>query len=44
MVPGIYEYHSVPADQFILTIHSIKGECIYQSGTAGFIIPYCFPV
>jgi len=31
MVPGIYEYHSVPADQFILTIHSVKGECIYQS-------------
>jgi hypothetical protein len=32
MVAGMYEYHTVPTDQFILTIHSTKGECLYQSG------------
>jgi hypothetical protein len=29
----MYEYHTVPTDQFILTIHSTKGECLYQSGS-----------
>ena len=32
MTPGIYEYNTVPSDQFILTIHSSKGDCLYQSG------------
>ncbi len=29
----MYEYHTVPTDQFILTIHSTNGECRYQSGS-----------
>ena len=32
MIPGMYEYNIVPSDQFILSIHSDTGGCIYQSG------------
>ena len=32
MIPGMYEYNTVPSDQFILSIHSDTGGCIYQSG------------
>jgi len=35
MVPGMYEHNTVAADQFILTIHSTKGECLYQSVLGG---------
>ena len=35
MVPGIYEYNTVPANQFIVTIHSSKGDCLYQSVLGG---------
>jgi len=34
MTPGIYEYHSVPADQFIVSIHCGE-ESVYQSVLGG---------
>jgi hypothetical protein len=39
-----YEYHTVPTDQFILTIHSTKGECLYQSGSRSLYIALQIPV
>ena len=35
MVPGMYEYHTVPTDQFIVSIHNSKGDCLYQSVLGG---------
>eukprot|EP00090_Calanus_glacialis_P001049 TRINITY_DN10747_c0_g1_i1.p1 TRINITY_DN10747_c0_g1~~TRINITY_DN10747_c0_g1_i1.p1 ORF type:complete len:818 (-),score=118.10 TRINITY_DN10747_c0_g1_i1:399-2852(-) len=35
MVPGIYEYNTVPSDQFIVSIHNSKGDCLYQSVLGG---------
>ncbi|XP_023331930.1 non-lysosomal glucosylceramidase-like isoform X2 [Eurytemora carolleeae] len=35
MIPGMYEYNTVPSDQFILSIHSDTGGCIYQSVLGG---------
>jgi len=35
MIPGIYEYNTVPADQFIVSIHNSKGDCLYQSVLGG---------
>ena len=36
VVPGIYEYHSVPADQFLVSIHGAGGgEALYQSVLGG---------
>lgn len=31
MRPGMYEYHTVQANQFIVTIKDVKGDTIYQS-------------
>ena len=35
IVPGQCDYNSVPADQFIVTVHNIKGDCVYQSVLGG---------
>ena len=36
MTPGMYEYHTVPADQFIVSIHPAEGgNCLYQSVLGG---------
>lgn len=36
VVPGIYEYHTVPADQFLVSIHGAGGgAALYQSVLGG---------
>ena len=35
LVPGQCDYTSVPADQFIVTVHNMKGDCLYQSVLGG---------
>ena len=31
VVPGQCDYQTVPADQFLVTVHSSSGDCVYQS-------------
>ena len=35
LVPGQCDYTTVAADQFILTVHNTKGDCVYQSVLGG---------
>ena len=35
VVPGQCDYSSVPADQFLVTVHNTKGDCLYQSVLGG---------
>ena len=35
VVPGQCEYSTVPADQFLVTVHNTKGDCLYQSVLGG---------
>ena len=35
LVPGQCDYTSVAADQFIVTVHNMKGDCVYQSVLGG---------
>ena len=39
IVPGQCDYTSVPADQFLVTVHNSKGDCVYQSVLGGSGVP-----